>query len=251
MDLTTAFWGMVINNPDETDLALVRQGYPDYLRQLVYTHEVGEGGTPHIQAYLKLYRQQRLSYVKKLFPCGNFKALLADEYKLNAQRYAQKLDATAASPAFINNNPFPDPVVELTSVCEAAMKNFMPDMDWANYKENDFLYALKQEEFHRVSEKPVLAKFYVSATYKSVKKDFWRAILINIVGHTHTHTHTREKLSHQDTITDDGEDSEDDTGQDSTQSGTEEDGEDYEDGGGSSDEGHSEGSGSIFSSEDA
>ena len=38
-DITTAFWGMTINNYDETDLALVQQGYPDYIRQIVYTLE--------------------------------------------------------------------------------------------------------------------------------------------------------------------------------------------------------------------
>ena len=107
--MTTAFWGMVINNYDQTDLALVQQGYPDYIRQIVYTLEEGESGTPHIQAYIKLYRQQRLSYMKRLFPRGNFRALMAEEYKLNAQRYAQKLDVTARSPAVITNNPFPTP----------------------------------------------------------------------------------------------------------------------------------------------
>lgn len=201
MDLTTAFWGMVINNYDETDLALVRQGYPDYIRQLVYTLEVGDSGTPHVQAYIKLFRQQRLSYVKKLFPRGNFKALLADEYKLNSQRYAQKLDATADSAAIINNNPFPDPVVELTSVIDSAMTNFMDNRRYYQYRDKDFMFAMTCEERHRVAEKPSLAKFYVSTTYKNIKKEFWRSICENIE-HTHTHTHNEKLFSCEDDITD-------------------------------------------------
>jgi len=215
MDVTTAFWGMTINNYDDTDLALVQQGYPDHVRQIVYTLERGEQGTPHIQAYLRLYRQQRLSYVKKLFPRGSFKALLADEYKLNAQRYAQKLDSTAESPAVITNNPFPDPVVELTSVTRSVWDHFMGDEDDPNtIKQSDFLLLCRNEEHQRVREKPALAKFYVSATYKSVKKEFWRSILQHVVAEdrvaqdieTHTHTHTQRKVIFSTgSITSDGE----------------------------------------------
>jgi len=250
MDITTAFWGMVINNYDETDLALVQQGYPDFIRQLVYTKEVGgENGTPHIQAYLKLYRQQRLSYVKKLFPRGNFKPLLADDYKLNAQRYAQKLDATADSSATINNNPFPDPVVELTSVIETVMTESLT-MDWEKLNEKMMMFCVNREEHHRVSKSPRLAKFYVSSTYKNIKKEFWRAIAKNIAD-THTHTHDEKIISHGDSINKDGEDDEE-SWQDGTDAsgGSEEDGEDYEDGSGATDEGYSEGSGSILSSQD-
>lgn len=203
-DLTTAFWGMTINNYDETDLALVRQGYPDFIRQLVYTLEEGKEGTPHIQAYIKLMRQQRLSYVKKLFPRGNFKALCSDEYKLNAQRYAQKLDTTSKSPAVITNNPFPDPITELVSVSEAVLKHFA-DGEICNMKWRDYEHWAMCEEYHRVKEKPSLAKFYVSATYKAVKKQFWRPILYNIEN-THTHTHSEEIISREGGITDDDAD---------------------------------------------
>jgi len=208
--MTTAFWGMVINNYDETDLALVQQGYPDYIRQIVYTLEEGESGTPHIQAYIKLYRQQRLSYMKRLFPRGNFRALMAEEYKLNAQRYAQKLDVTARSPAVITNNPFPDPVVELTSVIEAAFKNFGDGSPYYKTSDRDFDRMAHMEECARVKEKPALAKFYVSATYKNVKKQFWRSIAEHIAHrdeiseksvHTHTHTHGEEIISRPEGIT--------------------------------------------------
>jgi len=207
---TTAFWGMVINNYDETDLALVQQGYPDYIRQIVYTLEEGESGTPHIQAYVKLYRQQRLSYMKRLFPRGNFRALIAEEYKLNAQRYAQKLDVTARSPAVITNNPFPDPVVELTSVIESAFDHFGDGTPYYQLSHSNFAVMVMQEEHARVREKPALAKFYVSATYKAIKKEYWRSIAQHIQDRkdaeqksvdTHTHTHTQELFSRPEGIT--------------------------------------------------
>lgn len=250
-DITTAFWGMTINNYDETDLALVRQGYPDYIRQIVYTLEEGEQGTPHIQAYLKLYRQQRLSYVKKLFPRGNFKALTNDEYKLNAQRYAQKLDGTAQSPATITNNPFPDPVVELTDVIETVVKDYG---DFRHHKEHDALWFIQQEERERVVKTPRLAKFYVSATYKNIKKEFWPCIVAHVLQKsedTHTHTHTAEIFSHAEGITQDGLEEQDTEEHEVGDGETEgEDGEDYEDSESSEDEGHSEGRSVSGSSSD-
>lgn len=245
---TTAFWGMTINNYDDTDLALVQQGYPDFIRKIVYTLERGESGTPHVQAYIRLFRQQRLSYLKKLFPRGSFKALTNDEYVLNAERYAQKQDDTAESPAVIQNNPFPDPVVELTSVMESAMKHFLDGREAHNLTQREVMFALGQEEMHRVREKPRLAKFYVSATYKSVKKQFWQAIALHVQD-TYTHTHRDEKLSRLGGITTDGEDSE--GGQDDEDSGSEDtEGEGNEDGESGTDEGYSEGSSDQSDAED-
>lgn len=216
-DITTAFWGMTINNYDDTDLALVKQGYPDYIRQIVYTLEKGESGTPHIQAYIKLFRQQRLSYVKKLFPRGNFKALCVDEYKLNAQRYAQKLDETAQSPAIINNNPFPDAVNELLSVIEGAYQWYGEGRHQNHIKEKEWLHMLHLEQMNRVREKPHLAKFYISAQYKTLIKEYFWSFVSNVFEkknsvNTHTHTHSDEKFSHAEDITEDGEDSEESEG---------------------------------------
>lgn len=222
-DITTAFWGMVINNYDETDLALVQQGYPDHVRKIVYTLERGESGTPHIQAYVRLFRQQRLSYVKKLFPRGNFKALTSDEYKLNAERYAQKQDKTAESPSVIINNPFPDPVKELVSVIEEAFSS--PDCNeyyhhrphiWAEAqpRKSTLLDWLAKIEFRRVRKTPSLAKFYVSPLYRKVKAEYLDALKAHVfdlhkVEDTHTHTHTDEKFSHAEDITNgSGEDDE-------------------------------------------
>lgn len=220
-DITTAFWGMTINNYDETDLALVQQGYPDYIRQIVYTLEKGEQGTPHIQAYIKLNRQQRLSYVKKLFPRGSFKPLTNDEYKLNSQRYAQKLDKTAESAAVISNNPFPDPVKELLEVIEDALRAYAPTnnpSDWRFIPAAEVGRWTTLVENARVVDKPQLAKFYISSTYVKVWRNFHTSLIVHVcdkverenraekLSYTHTHTHGEEKFSRQ-RDTPDGHDS--------------------------------------------
>lgn len=202
MDITTAFWGMVINNYDETDLALVRHAYPDIIRKISFTPERGENGTPHIQAYIRLFRQQRLSYVKKLFPRGNFKALLADEYKLNAERYATKQDDTAEAPSVIINNPFPDPIVELTDVITTVRNELFVHVNVLDISERKAMEQIRLEEGWRVQHKPALAKFYVSTTYKAVKKEFWRNVWAHVeTRDTHTHTHKADLFSQQENIT--------------------------------------------------
>jgi len=199
MDINTpnVFWNMTINNYDDNDVALVQQAYPDFIRQLVWTFEEGEQGTPHIQAYIKLFRQQRISFVKKLFPRGSFKQCYNEEYKLNAQRYAQKQDATARGPSVINNNPFPDPINELLSICEVYYNTLTEEqrqtINGSVINGNLFDVWCHSEQLRRVRQKPHLAKFYVSNQYKEVKKIYWWPILQNIMD-THTHTHTEPSV---------------------------------------------------------
>lgn len=200
----TAFWGMVINNYTETHLALIRQGYPDHCRKIVYTLEKGESGTPHIQAYLRLFRQQRLSYVKKLFPGANFRALTSDEYILNAESYAQKLDGTAESPAHITNNAIPDPVNELLSVIRDVYSTYANDNTSATWIKMSYREVASYKsviERIRVEERPSLAKFYVSGVYDKVWSTFGRSLMSHVCAErnraendTHTHTHTRAEL---------------------------------------------------------
>ena len=269
---TTAFWGMTINNYDDTDLALIRQGYPEYIKKIVYSLEEGENGTPHIQAFVRLFRQQRMSYMKKLFPGGHFTSLTSDEYIANAEAYAVKLDDTARSQAVIQNNPFPDPVVELVSVIEEAFKS--PDLNEYHFdkpstwvqsqpEEHIILAWISKIEFRRVRATPRLAKFYIGPTYRRVKQEYLRALLAHVFdnnseasveipmvdSHTHTHTHARENISRRGGITDgqDNEGSDDEesgSGQEDDQSEGDEDGES------GTDEGYSEGSGDQSDEED-
>jgi len=231
--LTTAFWGMTINNYDETDLAMVQNGYPDHMRELVYTLEEGEDGTPHVQGFLKLKRQQRLSFVKKLFPRGHFKALTSAEYIENTKRYAQKLDKTARSPAV---HKFYDPIHTIEGLVRKVILKAIEDH--SDVVDLDRSRALVERDL--VIEDYSMAKIFVSATYKQMWKQFGHEMYESVFqahqqrladeeqklrvsfADTHTHTHTDKLFSLAEDITDgsgqegeDGpEDEDDDQGED-------------------------------------
>jgi len=197
--LTTAFWGMTINNYDETDMAMVHSGYPDYMREFVHTLEKGADGTPHVQAWIKLQRQQRLSFVKKLFPRGHFKALTSDEYKRNTKSYAQKLDETAESPAI---HTFNDPMNTIESVVKKVLLEYIELYP----QDVTLLHAnLSSVQRDMVVTDYKYAKIFVSSTYSTMMKRFGHEMYLCILQqHTDTHTHTVEILSHQGSITDEG-----------------------------------------------
>lgn len=198
---THTHWGMTINNYDDTDLALLAQGYPDHIRQLVYTRERGKEGTPHIQAFIKMKRDCRLSHMKKLFPRGNFKFIDSSEYRLHAQRYAQKLDHTAEGPATITNG---DPIhtVEgmVRRVCLRMLERFPTSIDSLE----ELIVRREDVEQELVLEDYTVARVFVGATYRAMWDQFgytmYRGIRRN---HTHTHTHKEEESS-VDIDTDDG-----------------------------------------------
>jgi len=187
---THTHWGMTINNYDDTDLALVAQGYPDHIRQLVYTLEVGAEGTPHVQAFIKMKRDCRLTHMKKLFPRGHFKYLDSSEYKLNAQRYAQKLDETADGPATITNgDPLHTIEGTIRTIILAMIENYGDDIDM------DWDQSRKLCEMELVHKDYTIAKVLVSSTYKAMWKEFGHDMYKNIV-HTHTHTNTNCGCAH-------------------------------------------------------
>jgi len=264
---THTHWRMTINNYDETDLALVQQGYPDHIRQLVYTLEEGEEGTPHIQAFIKMKRDCRLSHMKKLFPRGNFGAMDSSEWKLNQQRYAQKLDETATSPAVITNW---DPLLSIEGVLKDVCRKMYDEFQTRQYKKvghptnTEFFWVRDSVQREMVGQNDYkYAKVFVSATYKAMWKEYGRLIYHNleptfrraeeeshveIPVSTHTHTHTDENISVSEDIT--NAEAEDDLQGTSEGDGPEGDGEDYEECTTSSDEGYSEGSGSESDEED-
>lgn len=92
-------WGYTLNNYSEAELVLVRAATTvDPIVEHVYTPEKGEGGTPHIQGFLRCARQVRLTYLKKHWqPRANFTALSSDEYRANMRAYVQKQDHTATA----------------------------------------------------------------------------------------------------------------------------------------------------------
>lgn len=198
--ITTAFWSMTINNYDENDLALVRNGYADYMREIVHTLEKGKDGTPHIQAWVKLQRQQRMSFIKKLFPRGHFKALTSDEYKHNTKCYAQKSDETTQSPSV---HKFHDPMNTIESVVKKVCLRIIEEAEDSEdlTKSRIICEKLMATEDYR------MAKIFVSASYKSMWREFGHEIFQCLYNqHTHTHTHSENLISREGGITNENQD---------------------------------------------
>lgn len=223
--ITTAFWGMVINNPTETDYALVRLGYTDHCREIVLTPEKGENGTPHIQAYIKLQRQQRLSFVKKLFPRANFKPLTSDEYIFNAKNYAQKQDKTATGSSV---HIFHDPMVTLESVMRQLVADIIQDTSEKDYMDercpeqcwDRATHHLNSIKRQMVIEDFRYAKQFVSATFKTIWKEYGREVFHcihrkyweKLDAHTHTHTQAENNVAEVSIPTTEDEQDQDEDG---------------------------------------
>lgn len=237
--VTTAFWSVTINNYDDRDLAIVRNGYPDYCREIVHTLEEGKEGTPHIQAWVKLQRQQRMSFLRKLFPGGHFKSLTSAEYVENTKQYAQKDDETTRS---AHVHVFNDPTGTVESLIPKVIG--VMNRDFVHVEDREHARYLAEQEM--VKEDYKLAKIFVSAVYKAMWRHFGSAMMTNVVSRqdTHTHTHTPEKNNlAEEAYTDAEEDSCEGSG-----GGKEDEGDDYDEG--SEDEAYSESECSECSQED-
>jgi len=255
------YWRMTINNYTQTDVALVRQGYPDDIRKLVYTFEEGEEGTPHIQAYIQMKRSVRMSHMKKLFPRANFATMDSAEWRLNQHNYAQKLDATAVTGAVIQNS---DPLHTVEGTVRRVVEAIIDDYE----DEEDMDTARQHVESAMVRQDYTMAKVFVSAVYKAMWKQFgaemyisirrkrneriaeMRAeeeLCVDIPTHTHTHAHG-EIISHEGSITSDGEDNGGQEDEESVDDGQDDEGD--QDSEGSEDEGFDEGRSACSSTSD-
>lgn len=262
--VTTAFWSMTINNPDETTMALLAQGYPDYMRELIYTPEQGAEGTNHIQAWIKLQRQQRLSFVKKLFPRGHFKPITSAEYDLNTKRYAQKKDDTTRGASV---HKFNDPYNTIENIIPRVCRRMYED--FTDCEDIDLARRAVEAEMVRLDYK--FAKIFVSSTYKQMWKDYGNDMYHNLFAEfekkaeaeaqearvdipTYTHTHTQpEKIispkGYNNAQRDEDTESRSE-GQDTAESSSQ-DGEDYDECTGSSDGDDYQGVGDGFGETDS
>jgi len=243
-NVTTAFWSMTINNPDERDLALVRNGYGDYCRELIHTLEVGEEGTPHIQAWVKLQRQQRMSFMRKLFPGGHFKPLTSAEYVHNTKLYAQKEDETTAG---AHVHIFHDPTDTIESVVKKVGFRILEEPGDKHISQKRLIVqkAMVTEDYR-------MAKMFVSATYRAMWNKYEKEIvacLCKKLADTHTHTHIEEESSVVIDTTD-GEEGEGFEGAGSESGSEVSAGDDYEDSATEASEGSDEGCSSEFDEED-
>lgn len=164
----STFWGITINNPDENDYAIIRNGYADYCRELVWTKEIGATGTEHIQAWVKLQRQQRFSFVKKLFPKAHLVCLGSAEYVLRTKEYVQKNDETTAG---LHVHKFHEPLQTIESVVRDVADQV--NRSRTKWGDDRTISRLREDiERNMVIENYKLAKLFVSAAYKQMWKQF-------------------------------------------------------------------------------
>jgi len=194
------YWSATINNPDANDWIIVMNPNEKYIRQVVYTLEKGEEGTEHIQAWIRLQRNQTFRAVQKLLPRAHLRSCDKDEYNENAYRYAQKNDETTLGNHVITiNDPLPNIDTQLYKVLEKAYELYdfaKIDRDYWSWrgphdltltqvrikkmKWVDFRVLTEEVEGAFVEEKANLEKLFVSGSYEKMKQRFWRNILLRL-----------------------------------------------------------------------
>lgn len=203
------YWSMTINNPDENDYLIVRNPNSKYVRELVWTQEVGEEGTEHIQAWLRLQRNQTLAFVKKIYPRGHFKHCDKDAYNENCHQYAQKNDETTVGNHHITiNDPLPASDTLLYKVLEEGFELLMKHDSMAKlwYDEGGIKNVIPRINITRlytdvverdmIMDKSGLEKIFISPAYEKMKAKYWREILIRIYKYKEDADLYDEKTTH-------------------------------------------------------
>lgn len=173
------YWSVTINNPDENDMVLVRNPNDKYVRQFIYTMEEGQDGTPHVQGWCRLHRNQTLTFMKRLYPRAHLKPIVKDEYNENTHDYAQKNDATTRGKHVITTT-------EALQTIETVMVRVINIMIDETNEHNgagitcDLEAHRKQVQRELVKKDYRLAKFFVSAVYKSMWKEYGHEMYENI-----------------------------------------------------------------------
>jgi len=182
---------MTINNPTENDGVLVRNPNDKYLRHFIWTPEVGKDGTPHIQAWIRLQRNQTMAFVKKLYPRGHFKPITKDDYNANAHAYAQKDDETTAGCHVISMN---DPLPGVDTILYRVLEQAYTGEEWKT--DTPMLLATQAVENQMVSERAGLEKLFISGTYDKMKRRFYRQIILRLnTTKQHADEHTAQEVT--------------------------------------------------------
>lgn len=205
MTTLATYWSMTINNPDETDMVLIRNPNDRYVRHLAWSPEEGEDGTPHIQGWLRLQRNNSLAFVKKLYPRAHFRHILKDEYNENTNRYAQKDDATTRGQHHISlNDPIPNNDSTLYKVLERMVEGVRFEKWSCDWTDKDMLRRSERVECEMVEEVAGLEKVFVSAAYAKMKLRFWRNTVTRIVNAREAQRVSVPVINADDHTTEDG-----------------------------------------------
>lgn len=191
------YWSITINNPDENDYLIVRNPNPKYVREMVWTPEIGgEEGTPHIQGWIRLQRNQSQAFVKKIYPRAHLKPCRKDDYNENCHRYAQKNDDTTAGNHHITiNDPIPASDTILYKVLEQGFELMMERRSFLrdHYEQGGIKDVIQRidvrglytdiVERDMIMKTAGLEKIFISPAYEKMKSKYWREILIRIYTH--------------------------------------------------------------------
>ena len=90
--MTARDWVFTLNNPEIDEI----QWDEKKVQYAVWQKEVGEQGTPHLQGFVVLKRDQRLSYVRKVLPTGHWEKRKGTREQ--AAAYCEKSDTRVAGP---------------------------------------------------------------------------------------------------------------------------------------------------------
>lgn len=188
MTTLATYWSMTINNPDDNDELIVRNPCDRYVRQVVHTMEVGENGTRHIQAWVRLQRNQSMAFMKKIYPRGHFCPITRDMYNENTHNYAQKNDETTAGQHIITlNDPLPNVdtllyrVVEQSASRIECIHEWVKTGNWVGRHKVAFQRVMRAVEHEMVQSRAGLEKLLVSATYEKMERNYLIDILLRIL----------------------------------------------------------------------
>lgn len=195
------YFSITLNNPDENDLLIVRNPNEKYIRQCIWTHETGKQGTPHVQMWIRLFRNNSLSLVKKLYPRAHIRGIAKDEYNENSHAYAQKDDETTRGAHVITTNDADKSAdVVLYRVIEESISHIPANMPPKTTKEFELIRLLIREtELRWVRTKPYYEKVFTSAAYARLK-DFLPATVHRIWTSLHTSSENLEQQTNNNAV---------------------------------------------------
>jgi hypothetical protein len=128
-----------------------------------------------------------MGMMKKLYPRAHLKPAVKDDYMLNAERYAQKNDATTRG---LHTITLVDPIPAVDTLLYRVL-NLTMDADgcgedgrWAitpsSLNLNRMLVITKRIEDELVTTEARLEKLFLSPSYDRMKRRFWEQIIARI-----------------------------------------------------------------------